>query len=66
MITVYDLFSGHGITKHPDDAILFTNSGITVIVKIVLELFDVNLNKVGILKLVKIQKPLRNQSLKHV
>ena len=50
-----DGFSG---TKNPDDAILFTVSGITVLVELFLENFDVDLSKIGILKLIKVQKPL--------
>ena len=48
-----DRFSG---TKTPDDAILFTVSGITVIVELFLEKFDADLSKVGILKLKKLYK----------
>ena len=47
MTTASDLFSGHGYsgndgfsgTKTPDDAILFTVSGITVLVELFLENF---------------------------
>ena len=64
MNTASDLFSGHGYsgndgfsgTKPLDDAILFTNSGITALVELFLENFDVDLSKVEILKLTKIPK----------
>ena len=64
--TASDLFSGHGYsgndgfsgTKPLDDAILFTNSGITALVELFLENFDVDLSKVKILKLTKIPKTL--------
>ena len=53
-----DRFSG---TKNPDDAILFTVSGITAIVeqkfrkfRVFSENFDADLSKVGILKLIKV------------
>jgi len=61
-----DRYSGHGYsgidrysgTKHPDDAILFTVSGITAIVEQnfqilggVTKIFDADLSKVDILKL---------------
>ena len=42
LITVNDRYSGidrYSGTKNPDDAILFTVSGITAIVKLFLELF---------------------------
>ena len=64
MTTASDLFSGHGYsgndgfsgTKPLDDAILFTNSGITALVELFLENFDAYLSKVEILKLTKIPK----------
>ena len=64
-----DRYSGHGYsgidrysgTKNPDDAILFTVSGITAIVeqkfrkfRVFPENFDADLSKVGILKLIKL------------
>ena len=66
MYTGNDRYSGHGYsgidrysgTKTPDDAILFTVSGITVLVELFLENLDVDLSKIGILKLIKIQKKL--------
>ena len=45
-----------GATKY-NEAILFTNSGITDIVELFSELFEAGLSKVRILKLIKIQKP---------
>ena len=59
-----DRYSGHGYsgidrysgTKPPDDAILFTVSGITAIVELFLENFDANLSKLRILKLKKLYK----------
>ena len=59
-----DRYSGHGYsgidrfsgTKPPDDAILFTVSGITAIVELFLELFYADLSKVRILKLQKLYK----------
>ena len=62
--TASDLFSGHVLndvfsgTKPLDDAILFTNSGITALVELFLENFDADLSKVEILKLTKIPKTL--------
>ena len=70
-ITGNDRYSGHGYsgidrysgTKTPDDAILFTVSGITAIVeqkcrkfRVFPENFDADLSKYGILKLIKLQK----------
>ena len=65
-ISASDRFSGHGYsgndgfsgTKPLDDAILFTNSGITALVELFLENFDADLSKVKILKLIKIPKTL--------
>ena len=59
--TASDRFSGHGYsgndrfsgTKPSDNAIIFTNSGITIIV----ELFDSDPSQVRILKHIKMQKP---------
>ena len=61
-----DRYSGHGYsgidrfsgTKPLDDAILFTNSGITALVELFLEIFYMDLSKVEILKLTKIPKTL--------
>ena len=44
--------------KPLDDAILFTNSGLTALVELFLENLDVDLSKVEILKLTKIPKTL--------
>ena len=56
VISGNDGFSG---TKTPDDAILFTVSGITVLVEFFfVEMFHVDLSKISILKLIKIQKVL--------
>jgi len=67
--TASDLFSGHGYsgndgfsgTKTPDDAILFTVSGITAIVeqkfrkfRFFPKNFDTDLGQVSILKLIKL------------